>query len=391
MTYFRHYPQEGECDFIKRQAYNLRFINSRLDCENKTLSQKSDHFKPLTVQQYADIERYWKKFIPNANMDLVNMKFYELYNAVCEDETKLKYYIPDSFFYAFIDAYYSNPRRSAAVDDKQLYDFYFADCNRPKTICRKIDDCFFDADFNKISSREFIDICKEHGEVFVKASINSFGGHGVLCWNAETDSEGKLLDFVYKNTFGGWFVFRENKQYVVQEALRQHPAFGRINSSSVNTIRIVTLFFDGEAHPLSSVLRMGVDGSRVDNCSSGGIVVGIDKQGKLKDRAYDNKANVFYKHPQGFDFAGMQVPAYWKCVELAKRLAMRFCGTSRLISWDFAVNEQCEPVIIEMNISYGEIDFHQLCNGPLLGNLTDKVLADVKENNWFLNRIFDEI
>ena len=49
----------------------------------------------------------------------------------------------------------------------------------------------------------------------------------------------------------------------------------------------------------------------------------------------------------------------------------------RLISWDFAVDQKEEPVLIEANFKYGGVDFHQLNNGPLFGKDAPKILNEV--------------
>ena len=49
----------------------------------------------------------------------------------------------------------------------------------------------------------------------------------------------------------------------------------------------------------------------------------------------------------------------------------------RQISWDFAIDENEEPVFVEMNLCNGELDFHQLNNGPLYGDDTDIILGEV--------------
>lgn len=163
------------------------------------------------------------------------------------------------------------------------------------------------------------------------------------------------------------------------------------NPDSVNTIRIMTLVRSDDTNILSSVLRMGKRGSRVDNCSSGGIVCGIDSNGCLKDVAYDNKANAYYKHPNGVEFAGFAIPAYSQCLEIVKKLAVRFAGISRLISFDIAIDENNSPLLIEMNISYGELDFHQLCNGPIFGDNTDEILREVVDKSWSLRKLIGVI
>lgn len=65
---------------------------------------------------------------------------------------------------------------------------------------------------------------------------------------------------------------------------------------------------------------------------------------------------------------------------MATKLAYRLCRISRLISWDFSVSEEGHPVFIEANLSWGELDFHQMCNGPIFGERTHEIWE------WFQNK-----
>ena len=40
-----------------------------------------------------------------------------------------------------------------------------------------------------------------------------------------------------------------------------------------------------------------------------------------------------------------------------------------------------EDWIIEANITGGQLDFHQLCNGPIWGNITYDVLSEIINNS----------
>jgi hypothetical protein len=75
-------------------------------------------------------------------------------------------------------------------------------------------------------------------------------------------------------------------------------------------------------------------------------------------------------------FEGFNIPSYEKAVELIKLLHPRL-GHFRLVSWDIAINAQGEAVLIEANMRKGSINFHQFNNGPLFGELTDRVLDEV--------------
>lgn len=54
-----------------------------------------------------------------------------------------------------------------------------------------------------------------------------------------------------------------NNDFIIQEVFKQHECLNKIYPHSVNTIRTITFNWNGEVHVLSSVLRMGVNGSRV--------------------------------------------------------------------------------------------------------------------------------
>lgn len=60
----------------------------------------------------------------------------------------------------------------------------------------------------------------------------------------------------------------------------------------------------------------------------------------------------------------------------------------KLISWNFSVVEQGEPLLIEANFTGGQLDFHQLCNGPIWGNDTEAILADIFANSKDILRCF---
>ena len=49
----------------------------------------------------------------------------------------------------------------------------------------------------------------------------------------------------------------------------------------------------------------------------------------------------------------------------------------RIISWDFAVDENNDIQLIEFNFSPQGIRIHQINNGPLFGEFTVEVLEEV--------------
>ena len=45
-----------------------------------------------------------------------------------------------------------------------------------------------------------------------------------------------------------------------------------------------------------------------------------------------------------------------------------------IISWDFAVNENGMPILIEYNLGYPDVMIYQMNNGALFGDKTEDVL-----------------
>jgi len=82
-------------------------------------------------------------------------------------------------------------------------------------------------------------------------------------------------------------------------------------------------------------------------------------------------------HPSsGVRYEGFSVPSYDKAVALVKR-AHPLIGHFRLVSWDIAIDRDGDAMLIEANMRKGGINLHQFDNGPLFGDLTERVLNEV--------------
>lgn len=64
---------------------------------------------------------------------------------------------------------------------------------------------------------------------------------------------------------------------------------------------------------LTSLLRMGRKGSKVDNVSVGGVFCEIENSGKLKSPAYGiNPTGVYEENDFGLKYDGVVVPLFHK-------------------------------------------------------------------------------
>jgi len=163
--------------------------------------------------------------------------------------------------------------------------------------------------------------------------------------------------------------------WIVQRPLTQCAEMARFNSSSINTIRIMTLRMDREIAYVSGVLRVGRADARVDNQGRGGLVIGIS-QGRLRDRGIDREFRYYDKHPDNDLRFGGELPAFDAGVTFCRELHQKFPWFD-LISWDVSIGPQYEPRLIEFNVVSQEIDIHQLTNGPLFGSENSAMLSTV--------------
>ena len=148
----------------------------------------------------------------------------------------------------------------------------------------------------------------------------------------------------------------KKENYILQEKIKQHEEMNRICSYCVNTLRIITVYYNGSAHFLSASLRCGSEKSGfVDNFNCGGYAIGIKEDGFLGQYAYV-KANYESKkievHPDsGLKFADFKIPFYKEAIQMICDLHRHFYGVV-CIGWDVAITSE-GPVVIEGNDNCG--------------------------------------
>ena len=303
------------------------------------------------------------------------------YNGIQREEKQKAFdahYIPLDIQYCFIDDWFNDTRTALLLDDKNMYDLFFHDVNRPQTIARIVANRFFDENYADLSIDQVVKRCSECKCVILKPAIGTSGGKGISFWNIN-DGENELMDFLSKHN-----------NYLIQKVINQHPEIDRIYRDSINSIRIVTCHYNGSTSVLSTVIRMGVNGNKLDNASQGGLFCGINDDGTLRKYAYTKTGEALTKHPQGAVFSECHIPNFDRCKDLVVHLSNRFFRISKLISWDLAIGEDGEPILIEVNLCYGGADIHQIANGPLYGENTEDILDRVfgdKGKYSFINKL----
>ena len=312
----------------------------------------------LTAAQKKEIRAY---YAPYCKPDL---RYHELYLQLT-GRFDVRY-IPDDIFSNVIDRYYNDSRRAVVLENKCYFDKMFTGIRLPVTVAVRMNG------FWRSAAQGKTDLEKLAGElegrtVVVKQAWGSFGGHSVVF--LENCTAGEL-----KKTVG-----EMKEDVILQEPIRQHAVLAKINPTSVNTVRVLSLLTEDEVILLSCFLRCGRKGSRVDNTSSGGFACGIDRNGVLKKYAYTrgDYTKAVTAHPDSdVVFEGLAIPSWDRLTDLVRKAHPQI-PHFRMVSWDITVDENGDPVLVEANLNDGVNRTHQVLNGPVFGEHTEEVLKEV--------------
>lgn len=266
-------------------------------------------------------------------------------------------------------------RITKLFEDKGLQDFLVhSNLKSPTVYTRRISGEYYNGSMNQIAEQDAISICLGH-TIIIKDSKDSSGGKSIRKMSVTRENLSEL-----KREFHS----RRN-DFVVQECLQQSDEMAKVNPSSINTFRITTLYLNGKYSLLNINLRMGKDGSTVDNWGAGGIMVGVNPDGTLKPFGYDIQLNKYYSS-NGVKFHGTvikEMPYILKEVENAHKNYFSLC---KLIGWDICIDGNGTPILIEVNSSQPGIIGEQLCNGPIFKDRTQEVVEYCKSKRFSYNR-----
>lgn len=329
-------------------------IESRLGAK-KRLKKIGGGLKISSREYQAQIKPFWSKYGCHPSK-----YWFALY---CAPGGKLDpLYIPDDIYYGKIIPYFNRLNFRRPYVDKGFYDVLFPELKQPPLVIKNMGGYYYNSSFQMISREEAENLLGQCGSFVIKPSIDSGSGRAI---------------FFYNSTMGTSVISEKlseyGKDFVVQEVVRQHPVLAAIHEDSLNTVRIISFLFKGEVYILSSILRMGAGGSRLDNVSAGGFACPVYSDGQLYDKAVNRKSEWVTKHSAGTVFAEVKIPFYDRLIATLKN-AHKKLPYFGIIGWDFSISPEGEPIMIEFNVVPG---MNQISCGPTFGEITDEVLSTV--------------
>ena len=304
---------------------------------------------------------YWKKY------GYRPAKYW--YQIFCDsDHIVDPRYIPDDLYYGEMIPYFSNSQFRRFGEDKCYHDIWFPDVKRPETICKNIAGVYYSSEMLPISFDDAVSrVLSFKNECLIKPSIDSGEGRLIKFFEPRLINTAEI-----ENTFKTM-----GANFIVQAGVKQHEELAKLNPSSLNTIRVVSFFFENNVYVLSCILRVGAPNSKVDNVGAGGFACPIQTDGQLNTKAVNRRAEWVEENSAGVKFAEIKVPCFDKVIDTVKNAHKRLAHF-KLIGWDFSVDTCGDPVLIEYNTCPGA---NQISCGPTFGEITDRVLDE-----FFINR-----
>ena len=225
----------------------------------------------------------------------------------------------------------NDPDKREIFDDKALFNHTFGD--------------FLYRDWLDVTTSSFDDFqafTQKHDAFFAKARSGMFGKNAGR-FDADTHKTETETRALYDQ-------LRENG-CIIEQLITQHPELEKFNSSSVNTLRIVTLrCADGKPKVMAGVLRIGRAGKTADNFHHYGIAATIDvDHGIVNSPGIDREFKRYIVHPDsGERIIGFEIPSWDKVVDIVTKAAM-VVPEVRYVGWDVAIDAEGNTQLIEGN------------------------------------------
>ena len=282
-------------------------------------------------------------------------------------------FVPEDIYFPYLEKSGDYDFLTKAYVDKNNYDRIFGKRSIPETIVHNENGHYSDEDHEDLTFEQAVRrISEEQGEIVIKPSLASGGGRRLFVGKVM----GKYLETKQGRVKIASFLKDFEADFIVQRFIDQHPMMAAFHPRSVNTIRVMTARTNNGIEILSQVFRIGVGTNRNDNMSTGGIGIGIDSNGYLRNLSIDGGFKRLRSHPDSrIKYKGYATPHHEQVLDLVSKLHRKL-KYFRFASWDMAIDTKRGPIMVEVNL-YGQgINEHQILNGPLFGSDPGRILDE---------------
>lgn len=283
-----------------------------------------------------------------ANTHFDKLSFFKFISLVCDINFCSYFYKIKTEEYFFFELYKKNKKQRKSFVGSyyeeiiwdNLHNDTFHDLFRKKHLFNTRYNDLLKRDWLYPSESSFEDFqlfCKKHPS-FISKIDDGYGGTGVQLINTNKTNLNKLFKQLKK----------ENR--LIEELVIQCNEFSSLHPQSVNTIRVLTSNLANDLKVYAAFLRIGSNGSLIDNLSISGLCAPIDVEtGTVITDALNFIGKKIPFHPNtNVEIKGFKIPKWNEIVKTAIETAKQTPGL-KIIGFDFTINSNNEIVVIEAN------------------------------------------
>lgn len=227
----------------------------------------------------------------------------------------------------------------------------------PEVVLSIVEKAFIDPMNNGLTREEALESIRNCGEVFIKPTVNSSSGRGCFIANIVDGT-----DTITGNSTEQ-ILAQVGDNCVMQKVVKNHASIAKIYAGSVNTFRVITYRWKDKFLHMPVIMRIGRNGSYLDNAHAGGMFIAVDDDGTLHEEAMTEFNQKFKIHPNTqIVFSEQKIDLLPAVIEAAKKMHL---ATPQLgvVNWDFTIDAEGNPVLIEGNTKGGSIWLIQMAHG----------------------------
>lgn len=325
-----------------------------------------------SAEEKSQFDAFWKKWGVRPYWH----KLYQSMNGVFDVR-----YFPEKLYSTKLESLLNPWIYSKVFNDKNMIECIWGDVDDihiPKRFMSCINGCFFDSNNKCLSKHDYLGVLADVKDCVLKPTVDTSSGIGFRKLNIKNGMDldsGESIASIINNA---------GKNFIIQEYIVNSSRIKALCPRSLNTIRITTYRTNSKINYVPLAFRVGIGDSNVDNIHAGGLGIGINTDGTLKDKAYQlgwgDSAKIFYSHPlSGIVFKDYYIGDIQRLIKAAIRLHEKVPQLG-IISWDLTFNDKDDVVLIEANCSGQGVWFPQVINGEsLFGDDTEFFLKIAKE------------
>jgi|SRR5690625_211032 len=364
---------------LKKKDLNTNLIqkykNLGINTNSKAFKRfyKAGLLKNIDKSFVNEVKEYWGQYTRRRIDPVLHIAFY---NLTGEKNVKL---VPSNHMWNNVIPYLNDMNIRIGYSDKNLYDKLIPTKNIPKTILKCVRGHLFNHNNKLLQDNEVMTLLISQKSDFIIKPSDTDNGQGVAKLTYKDDA------FFLKNekiTKIDQLKNKYNFNFIIQEVIKQHTVMSEPHPSSVNTLRMVTLRWNGEINHILTYARFGGGNNVIDHAISGGVSVGVNDDGILNSFALDTHCNKYTHHPTtNYDFSNqITIPNYAKFKSFVEKLHEEILHHD-MVSWDIAVGEDEEPIFIEANYRGTSWRYQLVAQKALFGELTDEIMENINKDN----------